>query len=273
MIDDGSTDKSLEIARKYADEDPRFKLIASEHVGFPEAKNIGLRNAKGDYIIFLDSDDCAYSNWLMILYELCEITGADISTCLYDEFMEGKKEKAEEEEITNLYKTFIPIQEYSFLKMNLLFQYGCTSYMWNKLIRKELYEGIYFVDQIALSDISTMYKIFDKANKVIQVQLPLIHYRRHLDSMGIHSVNKLGTLDYYIFRINVLKEMISFVWNKYPQSRRIIQIILNKDLNRFRQILGDDDFNKYIYTDDLKIMLASPTIPYSNSVYNIKKRD
>ena len=64
MFDDGSTYNSLEIARKYQKEDNRFKLIASEHVGFPEAKNIGLRSVNGDFIIFLDSDDSVYPQWL-----------------------------------------------------------------------------------------------------------------------------------------------------------------------------------------------------------------
>jgi glycosyltransferase involved in cell wall biosynthesis len=44
MIDDGSTDNSKVIAEEYAKEDSRFKFIPVEHVGFPEAKNIGLRN-------------------------------------------------------------------------------------------------------------------------------------------------------------------------------------------------------------------------------------
>ena len=60
VVDDGSTDSSKNIIKEFCQKDNRFKLIESTHVGFPLAKNIGLDQAKGDYIIFLDSDDTAY---------------------------------------------------------------------------------------------------------------------------------------------------------------------------------------------------------------------
>lgn len=55
MIDDGSTDLSFEICRQYKDE--RIHLIRVENGGVSRARNIGLKNAKGEYITFLDSDD------------------------------------------------------------------------------------------------------------------------------------------------------------------------------------------------------------------------
>lgn len=52
LVNDGSTDKSVEIAKKY-----KVKIIDSKHVSVSEARNIGVKHAKGDYLIFLDSDD------------------------------------------------------------------------------------------------------------------------------------------------------------------------------------------------------------------------
>lgn len=259
IVDDGSTDESLEIIQTYTARDPRFILIASQHVGFPEAKNIGLQNAKGDYIIFLDSDDSAYPDWLKILYELCENTGADISTCLYDEYIEGKTGKAEEPNMKKYYGTGLPISEYQYLKMNLLFQYDCASYMWNKLIRKELYENIHFIDQIALSDISTMYKIFDKANKVVQVHLPLIHYRRHEEAMG--SITSKEGVEYYKFRLTIIERLIEFIWNYYPQSRRGCQIAVQMELQRIQQHLTSEEFNQLDILNRFKFIKAF-TLPY-----------
>lgn len=262
MIDDGSTDNSLEIAKKYQEEDSRFKLIASEHVGFPEAKNIGLRNVNGDFIIFLDSDDSVYPQWLEILHDTSIRTKAPIVTCLYDEYTDGITEK-EPEPDANWYKThLIPLTEHSYLKMNLLCEYGCTSVMWNKLIRKELYEGIVFEDQIALSDLSTMYKIFHKATYVIQVHLKLIHYRRHDKSMGAETTAK--GLEYYKFRSNVLKQLTSFIWNHYPQSRSIIRITLQNEFDRMIGALGKDVFTKEIYNEEYDKVLHTPTLNYEN---------
>ena len=58
IVDDGSTDSSRSIIETYLD-DPRFKYYPIDHVGFPEAKNVGLSKVTGAYTIFLDSDDVA----------------------------------------------------------------------------------------------------------------------------------------------------------------------------------------------------------------------
>ena len=59
LIDDGSTDRSLEISKQFAEHDPRVKVIPRIHhkKGAPVCRNIGLDAAQGQYIIFLDSDD------------------------------------------------------------------------------------------------------------------------------------------------------------------------------------------------------------------------
>ena len=259
IIDDGSTDSSINIINSYL-EDTRFKLIASKHVGFPEAKNIGLRNATGDYIIFLDSDDSAYPQWLEFLYDTIVKTGADISTCYYDEYLEGKAKKRDEP-AAEFYLTHpLPIAEYSYLKMNTIYHKFCSSYLWNKLVKKELYSDIVFKDQIALSDISEIYKIVDKANKVAQIQLPLIHYRRHLKSMGAETTKK--GLDYFIFRANVLADSSSFVWAKYPQSRFVTKMMLASELQRIIKAVGKENYNKYIDRPFFKEVIMSKPKQY-----------
>lgn len=57
LVDDGSTDRSAEICRRYAESDRRIIYILNEHSGVSVARNIGLKSAKGKYVIFLDADD------------------------------------------------------------------------------------------------------------------------------------------------------------------------------------------------------------------------
>ena len=52
VVDDGCTDKSIEIAKQYD-----VKIIKTEHVSVSEARNVGVKHTKGEYLIFLDSDD------------------------------------------------------------------------------------------------------------------------------------------------------------------------------------------------------------------------
>ncbi len=57
LVDDGSTDRSLEICKKLALSDSRIKLLESKHLGVSGARNIALENADGEFVFFLDSDD------------------------------------------------------------------------------------------------------------------------------------------------------------------------------------------------------------------------
>ena len=56
-IDDGSTDASLEILKKYRELDSRITIHEQSNQGAGPARNYGIKNARGDYIAFLDSDD------------------------------------------------------------------------------------------------------------------------------------------------------------------------------------------------------------------------
>ncbi|HPI71773.1 MAG TPA: glycosyltransferase family 2 protein [bacterium] len=57
VVDDGSTDHTMEVLRPYAD---RIRVIAGEHRGPSAARNLGMRAATGEYLCFLDSDDVYY---------------------------------------------------------------------------------------------------------------------------------------------------------------------------------------------------------------------
>lgn len=79
IIDDKSTDNSLKIANKFQKKDARIRLIAqSKNKGVANARNIGLEKVKGEYILFLDSDDTLPINALKYYKNEIDKTGADI---------------------------------------------------------------------------------------------------------------------------------------------------------------------------------------------------
>lgn len=57
LVDDGSPDKSGEIADSYAEKDGRVRVIHKENGGLSDARNVGIESAKGEYISLIDSDD------------------------------------------------------------------------------------------------------------------------------------------------------------------------------------------------------------------------
>ena len=76
VVDDGSQDNSLEIARSY--EGLGVKVISQVNKGLPSARNTGIMNATGDYLLFLDSDDMLLENAIEKITEVVEKTNADI---------------------------------------------------------------------------------------------------------------------------------------------------------------------------------------------------
>lgn len=57
VVDDGSVDNSAEVVRAHASDDPRFRLVPGEHRGLSAARNVGIREGRGEYIAYLDGDD------------------------------------------------------------------------------------------------------------------------------------------------------------------------------------------------------------------------
>ena len=64
VIDDGSTDKSIEICNKLKEKNNKINIIHKRNTGVSDSRNIGIKNALGDYLIFLDADDYVESNYL-----------------------------------------------------------------------------------------------------------------------------------------------------------------------------------------------------------------
>ena len=92
-VNDGSTDKSPEILSRYADRDPRIRIISRTNGGLSAARNAGLKIARGKYIFFIDSDDWIEPNTLEKLFATAESTGADLTCVHFRAFAETENDK------------------------------------------------------------------------------------------------------------------------------------------------------------------------------------
>ncbi len=80
-INDGSTDESGIMLERWASCDPRITVITTENQGLSEARNTGIRAAKGDYVAFIDSDDWVHLSYFSVLLQGILNYSADISMC------------------------------------------------------------------------------------------------------------------------------------------------------------------------------------------------
>lgn len=96
LIDDGSTDSTVAICNDLAAQDPRIKLFTTEHVGVSAARNIGLDNACGEFVFFLDSDDVIHPQLLEVLISELEKSNTPIAVterrqCRHSAWVETKE--------------------------------------------------------------------------------------------------------------------------------------------------------------------------------------
>ncbi len=102
LVDDGSSDGSLDIATQAAEKDARIRVIHQKNAGPGAARNRGIKEASGDYVVFLDSDDYIDKNYFQLLVLKARINDVVfIDVCQID----GKGKLLKEEKMSQ-YKTW-----------------------------------------------------------------------------------------------------------------------------------------------------------------------
>lgn len=96
FVNDGSPDKSENIVRRYARDDDRFLILKKENGGQSSARNLGIKYAKGDYILYVDSDDYLEPNVLGTMVKTAKDNRLDILRAVICDVFEGKKEQIDE---------------------------------------------------------------------------------------------------------------------------------------------------------------------------------
>ena len=190
-INDGSTDKSLELLNKYAKEDIRISVIDLGDEGVSYCRNLGIEKANGKYIMFVDSDDWIDSNMIEAMYKKAEENKLDLVMCSYiREFKDHSKEKIfnlpeeiiyKEDKVKNelLRKLVGPVKE-ELSNPEMLDALGTV---WGKLYRADILKEnkIKFVDLKEIGSAEdTLFNIFtfNYLSKVMFLNKPMYHYWR-----------------------------------------------------------------------------------------------
>ncbi len=174
IVNDFTPDNSVEVVQQVAEKYPihkhRLHIINHEkNKGLAAARNTGLVNSTGKYVIQVDSDDWIEPDYLEKLYNAAEKNDADISGCDY--FAEYKDNTLTVRE--DLTKTPQDCLKYIITI--------CQGIIWTKLVKKSLFtnNNISWVEGIDMGeDLLICSKLFAHAKKVADVNVPLYHYRQ-----------------------------------------------------------------------------------------------
>lgn len=209
-IDDGSTDGTRECLESFRSLDKRIKVLESPFLGAGGARNIGLRCAVGDYIVFLDSDDVFDRNLLAIEYTAITEQSADIAICSAYYFDSGTGRRTPRKESDELAQiNSVCLLSSAVLEKRIFSVFYPV--LWDKMFKRSLLlsNGIECLPIPSTNDMYCTYGALLYAKRVCYVPHRLINYR-----MGI-STNIQSRVDRYpVGALESLKKL----WEVLQQS-------------------------------------------------------
>lgn len=183
IVNNGSTDKTTEILKELSKNDFRIKLInLPTNIGIGAGRNKGLDMARGNYITFIDDDDIAEPDMLEFLYYLAIKHKADISIC-------GSTKEVNGGILSNYVFNEYLIMNAAEAVVEMLKRKKFNVAMPTKLLKRNLFDKIRFLEKGNYDDITVGYKYLANANKVVAHGLPKYCFCRHESNNSAFTTN------------------------------------------------------------------------------------
>lgn len=236
-INDGSTDKSYNILLEYKEKYDNLIIINNKSKGVGAARNYGVELAKGEYILFLDSDDYVEKNLLDTVYPVAKNNDCDLVAWGYN-FVDECGNYVGQASLKNINtKKDLIIKDWPVV--------------WNKLFRKSIIQksGINFPENLWHQDLATIPFYIMKCNKFISIDKRLINYRIMRKGNITHSFNKKS---YDMFKILDILDERCEEYLKYNKEIKFLILYHGKaSIRKWNKIGHDKDEVKKI-TGEMK---------------------
>lgn len=187
LVDDGSTDSSGNICEKYKTLDSRIKLIHQQNQGLSGARNTGLENATGEYLMFVDSDDRVAPQFVEKAVSNLISQQADLLIFNFEWLINDKLTRPIPDYHEKYYKE-ISLGSES-LKALLIADH-IPNYVWNKIYKRSLWDGVKFPVGYIYEDIIALMQIVSKVKYITYLPESLYYYRQD----NLHSITSFATL-------------------------------------------------------------------------------
>jgi len=261
VVDDASTDNSNQIVTKLIQQDNRIKLITlNKNYGSPSyPRNVGVSNANGDFVTFVDADDTIEKNMYELMYQTAITTKSDIVICDYKKIDEDNNII----EIVKFDKKYISFKD---ILNNTL-----NPATWNKIFKKQLFtkHNIKFENKIFCEDLGNTHELFYFAKKISLVEQPLYNYLILSQSASHKKINQKYINDIFI----AINTTYNFLIKQNIFNQYIIDFFIRyvKQLNfLYTKIIKD---NQHILLQTLIIFIKNNTFFTNDNLCNIYKKN
>ncbi|MGL6247917.1 MAG: glycosyltransferase family 2 protein [Culicoidibacterales bacterium] len=201
IVDDGSPDQSYDIAKKYQKQDSRIVVVQKENGGLSDARNYGMKFAKGEYLYFFDSDDTIESNLLELVVKSANQKQSDIIYFGYNVVVEDSMQN-----IVSTRKILPDINSNDQMVLDYSNDnfYQLLGYAWNKLYKKSFIDKHGFIFQKGLSlveDIEFNQRVFGKTNEISYCPFALYNYIQRPRMTLVNSYYE----NYFVMKLDSIK--------------------------------------------------------------------
>lgn len=237
LVDDGSPDSCGTICDTYKEKDNRIIVIHKKNGGLSDARNAGMEVANGEYFGFVDSDDFIHPQMYEMLMQYMLKQNAEVTVCDFEVVEEGVTPEVNQYDTEQYYEVIDEKEKFSWYIV------GTTSVTftvaWNKLYKRELFEGITYPKGKVHEDEFTTYRLLYRALKTVYVKTPLYFYIQRGGSITADEPiekRKLcfeATYEKLIFYAENEEEKLFF------STLMTLKPLLNDYIRRIRQNHGD----------------------------------
>lgn len=192
LVDDGSPDNCPQICEKYALKDKRVKVIHKENGGQSSARNVGIDNAMGEYLTFVDSDDYLELDAYELLVREAVRNQLDIIGGGYRYYRPWKREESSkmlEGEYDGNLEILTNVEALHKLYFGEAMFVPITIMVWNKIYKRSLFEDLKFKEGYILEDTEFTPKVLHRAKRIGSLNRLVYTYNIHL---GIDSTSGMG---------------------------------------------------------------------------------
>ena len=265
-VNDGSIDNSLKILEEYSQRDNRITIITQENQGLSGARNTGIKCAKGEYLLFLDSDDYIEHDMAEVLYKRAIKENADVVICRYKQVDINGNTKYK----SGITDTFSKEQHFRRVLAAQSFSMAC-----DKLFKRDLFvsNDILFPLGLYHEDVYTTYKLFFYAKSICVEEKYFYNWLVRQGSIS-KSINEKHIKDFRKILLDT-KQFLEdkHCFNKYESeyTRRALHYLLGLT-NRINCSQIDDN-NKKILRDKVWNIIKELKLDTNNGLKQIKKID
>lgn len=189
LVDDGSPDRCGEMCDNLAAEDSRIRVLHTENHGLSGARNRGIDVATGELLGFVDSDDRIDPDMYSFLYHDLTTHRADIAVCY--NYRELDDRTIIHHDIDEPY-ILTSDEALDMLMTDRLLH----NFAWDKLYRRELFDGVRYPEGRNFEDICTTYKTIARAGRIVLHAKPKYHYTIRMSGISCDSYNVQRNLSY-----------------------------------------------------------------------------